>query len=330
MWRRPDAIAVLSVALCGLILAGAFVAYSPGLYTYGADAEISDGTCRFTVSSSGSQPYSVAVLSHGGLPAVEDLRVYVDPTHEDYFREAHEGSRAYGLSQEYYADQAIKLASIRGFQGASKCGPSELSGFIGSTLSDPAGRGIMVMTYALPSEVYSGHASDPVLEWVKAGGTLFWMSSEIGRYYVDGSGLHEVPGGQGLFLGDKKVNVVQRAPDRPSSDLTGALSMRSSNLMFSIPAEGGLGLGFGDGEYSSIVFSPLGKGAVCVLGGGFDMNQLDDLGQILGAGVNLGTSLSAFREGTTDASGEIGMEGGDSVYVYIGGTYARYGEDFRA
>ena len=100
--------------------------------------------------------------------------------------------------------------------------------------------------------------------------------------------------------------------------------------MFSIPAEGGLGLGFGDGEYSSIVFSPLGKGAVCVLGGGFDMNQLDDLGQILGAGVNLGTFLSAFREGTTDASGEIGMEGGDSVYVYIGGTYARYGEDFRA
>ncbi len=330
MLRRPDAVAVMSVALCGLILVGALVAYVPGLYTYGADAEISDGTCRYTAESSGSQPYSVVVLSHGGLPAVDDLRIYIDPTHEEYYREAYEGSRAYGLGQEYYAEQIMKLASIRGFHGASECGPSELSDYLESTMSNPYGHGVMVMTYALPAEVYSGSPSDPILEWVRAGGTLFWMSSEIGRYYVDGSGLHETHGGQALFLGGKQVNVTPRDADRSSSDLTDALSIRSGSLMFSIPADGGLALGFGDGEYSSIVFTPLGKGAVCVLGGGFDMNQLDDLGQILGAGVNLGTSLVSVREGTTDASGELEMGGGDSVYIYIGGTYARYGEDFRA
>ncbi|MBO4763762.1 MAG: hypothetical protein J5485_04000, partial [Candidatus Methanomethylophilaceae archaeon] len=254
MFRRPDAVAVMSAALCGLILVGALASCMPGLYTYGADAEFSDGKCRFTVESSGSQPYSALVLSHGSLPAVEDLRIYLDPTHEEYFRDAYKGSHVYGLNQEYYAEQAVKMASVRGFHGASTCGPAELSAFLKETLPDPSGCGILVMTYSLPADVYAGNGSDLIIEWVKAGGTLFWMSSEIGRYYVDGSGLHEVPGGQGLFLGDKKVNTSPRTSDRPSSDLTGALSMRSSNLMFSIPSEGGLALGFGDGEYSSIAF----------------------------------------------------------------------------
>ncbi len=319
---------VLAAALCLVIVIGEAAVYAGGLYSYDADAEYADGKFSYSAYSSGYDVMNAVTVS-GGVPT-ERLFIYLDPFHSDYYQEAYEKSKPYYLDQEYYAKQIAVLLKVRGFCDTECGGPSEASEYLSETAENPSGCGFMVISYSVPAEIYSGNAGDPLPAWVRSGGTLYWMSSEIGRFCSDGAGLREIPGGSSVFIGDTKVNTVLRNSDAPSSELTNALCLRSSNLMFSLENKNSQILGFTDGTFSSIAFAKSGKGSVCVIGGGFDMNEIDDIGQIIAAGINYGTVLCGAEKSSIRGkiTGELDSPPDGRLYIFIGGTYARYGESF--
>lgn len=336
MGFKIDRIAVLALVLCLAVVAGEAVVYGPPINSYSVDAELSGGQWSYEVRSSGSDAYSVVSVSDGGAPHVEHLCIYVDPHYRLHYEQAYLGSGAYGLDQEYYSEQIAKLAALRGFTDVVRLGPEGMKAYLEGTLEDPSSYALMVISYALPADVYAGGESDLAVRWVKAGGTLFWAGSEIGRYCVDSEGLHEVADGQSLFLGASHVNTGPRDSDRSAGQVTDVLRLRSSNLMFAASVdgvEGALALGYGDGEYYSIAMVPCGSGTVTVLGGGFDVNQLDDLGQILGAGITLKSTVEEVESGKvtrTAVSGTAPASDGEHLFIFIGGTYVRCGGAFYA
>ncbi len=334
MGKRPDLVVIVAVVVCALVLIGEFTTYYPGLHEYDAEVEWSDGSVDYTVSATGSHPYDVVLLADA--KHLSGLTVYVDPTYDEYFDEAQEHSEFGYMEQEYYAQQVGAFLGMRSFHDVGPCGPEGLVDLIGSTMgrSDVA---ILVSSYALPMEVYDGTPDCPLLQWIRAGGTLYWVGSEIGRFYTDGSGIHLVEANQGLFFGTECINTSGSiyADARIDNGFGTALNLNSSNLMNGVDVSkvpGALGIGYSGEGFSSVSLVPFGSGEVVVFSGKFDIDQLDDIGQVVASGISHDSILLGHEEGdvvrgTVHGSLDIPEGMADmNLYITVGGTYVRYGE----
>ncbi len=334
MKGRPDIVIIVAVAVCALVLIGEFTTYYPGLYDYDSEAEWSDQSVDYMVSATGSHPYDAVLISDS--KHLSELAVYVDSTYDEYFDKAQEHSEFGLMEQEYYAQQLEAFLGMRSFDAVGPCDRDGLIDLIDSTM----GRtdvGILVTSYALPSETYDGTSDCPLLKWIRAGGSLYWVGSEIGRFHVDGSGIHVVEDNQELFFGTTCINTSGSiyADTRIDNGLTEALNLNSSNLMNGLDVskiEGAVGIGYSGEGFSSIALVPFGSGDITVFSGKFDIDQLDDIGQVVAAGITYDSKVLGHHEGevvrgTEDGSFDIPAGAGDvCLYVYIGGTYVRYGE----
>lgn len=335
---RIDAAVILAVLVCVIVFAGEYVTCHPTVFSYDADASADAGEVRFDVSSSGSDVYDAVLVDLGDSVRVEELRIYVDETYDEYCDLAKAQSDFPYMEQEYYAEQVIAFLNVRSYEGASSCDAKGLLSFIESTMDDAAGKGIMVTSYALPSSVYDGTTDCPLVRWVSSGGSLYWVGSEIGKFYVDHEGLHVVEGNQKLFLGTDCVYTGGSlfATEVVDNGFTDALTLKNSNVMNGIRTDdvpGALGMGYSIDGYSSISMIPFGSGTICVVAGPLDIDQLDDIGQIVVAGISdksviLDHSEGKVVRGTESGSFEVPENADAVLFVYIGGTYPKYGEAF--
>ncbi len=335
MERKVDMIAVVAVALCVMVLAGGLSTYIQGVHSYDAEIGWNDGSVDIRARSSGSDVYDAVLIDNGGRVPVSDIAVYVDGTYSKYYGEACKSSDPPYLSQKYYAEQVSTFLKVRSFGSVSICDADALLEYLERTISDPSGHSILVSSYALPSSVYDGTADCILLKWIGAGGTLYWAGSEIGRFYTDSEGLHAVEGNQPLFLGKGTVNTAGStiATERVENGFAEAFCLKNSNVQNGVDVsgvEGALAIGYSEDGYSSIAFVPLGAGTVCVFAGPFDINQLDDIGQVVASGLTCDSSIVSHIRGNVSrgwTSERIDFEGSPaSAYVFIGGYYVKYAE----
>lgn len=335
---RADTAIILTVVICAIVFAGEYVTYYSATFSYDVDASVDAGEVRFDISSSGSDVYDAVIVDAGDFVRVEDLRIYVDETYDEYCNQAKKQSDFPYLDQEYYAEQVIAFLKVRSYTGASSCDASGLLSFIESTMHDASGKGIMVTSYALPSFVYDGTPDCPLMEWVLSGGSLYWVGSEIGKFYVNDEGLHSVDRNQQLFLGAECVYTGGSliATEVLDNGFTDALTLRNSNVMNGVRTSdvpGAVGMGYSEEGYSSISMIPSGSGMICVIAGPFDIDQLDDISQIVVAGISHESSILNHSDGkvvrgTISESFEIPEDVNIILYAYIGGTYPKYGEAY--
>ncbi len=337
MQRKVDLVVVLALMLCAVVVVGEYCTYYSDIHQYGSTATWSEGKVDYTVSSSGSDVFSAVLLDNGDRSPVSDLRIFVDEGYMDNYPEAHDISGAIYLDQSYYATQIHEALKIRGFSDITECGSSELESYLRSTLSDPNGHGVMVMSYALPSDIYDGTADCLLMEWMSGGGSLYWLGSEVGRFYTEGSILVEVTGNQELFFGTRCIRdgSLGVADSKQDNGFTDALCLKNSNLQFALDSSvlgKSLAMGYSLDGYSSIVFVPFGSGQVCVFSGGFDVNQIDDIGQVVASGVTVDSDIVCVQEGKVvrgTVEGSIDVPGDNCIlYIYTGGFYMNHGEAF--
>lgn len=66
--------------------------------------------------------------------------------------------------------------------------------------------------------------------------------------------------------------------------------------------------------------------------GGFDVNQIDDIGQVLASSVTVDSDIVCVQEGKVvrgTVEGSIDVPGGAcTLYIYTGGFYMNHGEAF--
>lgn len=339
MRPKIDLIVVTAVILCAAILVGEVLTYSQGVHEYGAEADWSEGRVDYRVSSSGGDVYDAVLVDNGSRQGIDMLMMYVDDLYERYYKEASESSDPPILSQQYFAEQVKAFLEFRSFTGSALCHDEGLIDFISSTVDDPSGKAILVSSYALPSEIYDGTDDCPLMRWISNGGTLYWVGSEIGRFHRDDAGLHAVEGNQELFLGVQGcVNTAGStvATEKIDNGFTDAFRLKNSNVMNGVDVsrvEGALGMGYSEDGYSSIALIPFGSGSICVFAGIFDINQFDDIGQVVASGLTSDSEIIGHVRGDVkrgEVSGTMSFDPSSdpTLYVYIGGTYTKFGEAF--
>lgn len=337
MRPKVDLVVVTAIVLCAAILVGEVLTYSQDVHGYGAEAAWGEGRVDYRISSSGGDVYDALLVDNGGRPAIDALMLFVDDRYDEYYRDASEASDPPILSQAYFAEQVEAFLEFRSFSGAESCHDEGLIEFIATTLADPSGKAILVSSYALPSEVYDGTAGCPLMRWISNGGTLYWVGSEIGRFYRDDSGLHTVDGNQELFLGVRGcVNTAGStiATEKIDNGFADALCLKNSNVMNGVDVskvEGALGVGYSGGGYSTIALASCGSGSICIFAGIFDINLFDDIGQVVSSGLTSDSMILGHVRGDVrrgDVAGHIDFDPASdpTLYVFIGGTYTKYAE----
>lgn len=351
MKLKTDLIALIAVILIAAVVVGEYYTYA-GTPDRDASASLYGDEISYSVSSDGSDEYRAVLTDTGGYASATQVYIWEDPLYDDNYSDAcsaADGAEPYYMEESYYAEQILEYLEIRGFTNASVIGSDELETIVSDT-SGASGIAIIVISYELPYTVYDGTDSSTILTWIQNGGTLYWMGSEIGRFYSDADGnLVEVEGNTAALFVGSEVTVNCADSDKDSyaaegyadgEELTDALQLRTGSTCFAIGTEGlstYLQLGYAKDGYSSITFAGVGNGYVCVIGGGFDIDQLDDLAQLIVAGITPGTELLTVEqgkvtrgtvEGTIDLTSYNYTQSQLRLYIYLGGTYANYGEAF--
>ena len=343
MDKKTVPLVILAIFLCAALVIGEVFTYGINTHSFDAKAEFSSGTLDYSVSSSGSDTYSVVLLDDNNVAPIKKLYIYVNEDYDRYYRSLGEDKTCY-FEQQYFSEQIKKSLALRGFYDVTLLNTKELIDLIDDPASDPKGKGLFVSSYSLPSEIYSGNTTDSLMKWIYDGGSLYWSSSEIGKYYTDSNGLHEVANNQVLFFGKECVNTgkLEHATSVVDNGFKDALTLLNSGLRFTLNTDGipdSLSIGYCEEGYSSISFVKHGNGMVCVVGAMFIGGQfeiiplINDLSQIIASGTTYASEIIDLAKGnvvrgTVNGKMDYTVTGKAIAYIYIGGTYTVYGRCF--
>lgn len=323
---------IIAVAFIAFLLIGEAIVYTSGRDDYGSSAKLVDGDVEYVVSAEGSKVYSVVVSENGGHAPVSQVYFYFD---ED--RPVNTGD--YTLDQREYLGYLEAQLGVRGVSEVVWLDAEELGDRIEADIgSSCAGKGLVCISGALPDTVYTGAGSDPIFEWMSAGGSLFWTGGLTGEAYSTEDGIVHVSGYQELFFGAECLNTdgPEKAFSEASGGYTGALSLQCNDVTFgvdtSLVPEGraALGLGFEEDGYTSVSLVQFGDGMVCVFGGMYPKFQESDIAQVIAAGLGPESRIVGVAEGSVSgtSSGTVRIGLGHtnvSAYIYLGGYYLVYG-----
>lgn len=331
---RIDAVSVLAVAFCLLIVVGECITYDSDFFDRNSSVSWDGDHSDYTVSSSSSDAYSVVSMDSGGRTPVSKLIMYVDTGYGIHYDEAYGLTGTCYIDQEYYAHQYTEAFHMRGFTDIVRCGTTDLNDALSGSLSNPQGVGLLVFSYMLPGDVYDGTGNCLLLEWISNGGTLYWFGSEIGRFYSEGDALVDVVNNQEMLFGKCCINTSGNGiASSAAGEFTDSLYLKGCETLYSVDTsviDGAVPMGYMDGGFSTIVFVERGSGQICVFSGEPGYDQTDDMGQIIAGGVSVSTSLVDVHTGTVTrgtVEGNIDTVAEDSlIYVFTGGYYVNYGE----
>lgn len=328
-----DKLVLLSVALCAVVLIGEFAAYGYDAHRYDANAEFGGGIIELNISSSGADTYSVMVIDNDGTPPITTLYIYLDETYDRFFEDADGIVNLKRIDLEYCIEQITVSLKVRGFDDVVVVNADKLAEMI---KDDPASKGLLMLSYALPESVYAGLSGDPIFDWLRKGGSLYWACSPIGMFYVGNDSLNKVENSSTLFFGKEFVNIdgPDLALSRSSNEkVTDALYLKWNRVMFGLNAteiEGAFSMGYQQDGFSSVTMVPFEDGMVCVIGGNYERNTCDDISQIIASRISCHSEVTEIiigtvRRGTVEETINVTEENNVSLYVSIGGYYTVYG-----
>ncbi len=333
MNRGTLLISLTAVLLAAAVVAGEFLAYDP-VTERDSEAQWSGGSVSYSVRSTGSDAWDSVLLEEGGTyTAPTRAIIYIDPDYDGYYSEACSLSDAdpFHNDPSDTAGQIERNLKMRGFGDITRVGDAELAAEIAS--GSGSGTALIVLSYALPSSVYTGSASDPIITWISSGGSVYWLGSEAGLLYKTADGLARVSENTLLGAGTGVCHENTQSGDPADNGLTDALKLSCTSILFG--TNSGLKAGYCLGGYASMSFIGMGSGYVCAVAGDADYYSIGDLSQALAAGVTPGTSVLAHDGGTAvretlDRSFSFsGTADGKTLYIYFGGTYTCKGAAFR-
>lgn len=321
---------IMLLAVVGIILIGEVVVYGMDTRNYSSDVEWSSEEVDVNIHSSLNDTYSV-MLNENTLK-LERLFIYIDPDYSKNVDVAENLTDIIELDPEYDADQLMRNLELRNFKNVSVCGPSDISNILETY--DPMSTGIVCMAYALDKQIYGSGPSSKLVEWVRNGGTLYWVGSVIGELCYDDQGnIVQVSDGY-LLVGDARQNTNSAKADR---SVGVPLSLRNTDMMLGATVDSSsqcLQLGWSDGVFSTMTFYSRGSGNVCIVGGDLERSNVNDLSQIISSGICAKTSVVAHEEGNFKGnrmiSFEITITPNMSVYIYFGGMMTSYGARYDA
>ncbi|MDR3206097.1 MAG: hypothetical protein LBT41_03250, partial [Candidatus Methanoplasma sp.] len=293
--RSDKPIVAIAVVLLTVMLVGEVIVYTSGIQNYSAAASFREGGVDYSVSSNGSNTYEVVVNDNGSFRTADSVYIYFDERYAADYEKVTVAVGARELNQEYYIQQLTASLEYRGFTAIVKVNADELKKSLQSDLlTDGYSKALIVISGVLPDTVYTGNGGDLIFQWMREGGSLYWLGNLLGQGYSTPGGVKEVADYQMLFFGAECLNTngTDRAfSDVGSNDYRAILSLMNNRVKYGVDGsklpEGTehLSVGYAEDNYSSITFVEFGKGMICILGGDYSNNQRNDLAQVLSARI---------------------------------------------
>ena len=327
---RLTAPTLLAICIIVVVIAGEAIVFTSNHSDYSSDIAAEGGSIGYVINGKGTHEYDAISLS-GGLDRPKAVAVYYDPAYASDYEKVSVAVGGRALDQQYYVQQMGPTLQLRDIGNVVVCDAAGLKDFISANGKDSA---VICLSGALPDTVYDGTSGSPIIEWVSAGGRLYWAGNVIGAEISTKGGLVPVKDGTSLFLGTECVDASDaKAYGSVKGDgLSDALSLLNNDLRYgvvtgSLPSDRQhLELGYTDGERSSISIVGLGDGMVCIVAGDYSNFQRIDLAQIVASGISPSTELVDAEHGKVSGTVRGSLEAGDHVYICIGGDFAVFGK----
>ena len=325
-------VVVLTILVIAIVLIGELVVYTSDGSEFSSDAQY-ETNIHYTVRSQGAKTYSVLAFDNDGFDISDNCYIYYDEGLPGNYVDPVVPVGARKLDQGYYVEQLVRSLSMRGVDAevidSVRMGEIMNSGLMGNNDS------IIVISGALPRNVYDGTVLTAV-EWIEAGGRLYWLGNVIGDYFADKDGIHTVDNGVCNFLG---TDCINRTEDKDFAyeeyDLCEKLCMTNDRVRYAVAPEQlpsgtvHIDVAFNDGTYSSTCLIGKGEGMICIIGGDYSNNQRNDLAQVVASGICHKSSLVGESYGTVHGTieGTIFVTAEPDVsYIFLGGYYPVYGK----
>jgi hypothetical protein len=339
MNRSEAPILAIAAVLVVILLVGEAYIYTldpDDLYEIGSVRTGDD--INYSITSGASNEYDVVISENGGFAPIDTLYIYYDEKYVSNVEDVWQPIGAKPLTQSYYISELKYQLENRGFTERSSksiktLDAEELEKTLSGDLDSTSfGKGLVIISGALPHTVYSGDPDDLVLRWISDGGTLYWAGNLLGAWYSTTDDLVPVDGYQDLFFGADCLNVSdidKAASDITENDYRYALSLMNNRVKYGVNTsliDGALGIGYTENEYSSIAFVKHGNGMISVIAGDYSNYQRTDLAQIISSGLCYSSTIIGSDGGKVTREkieGTISVEGHTniSVYIYLGGYY---------
>ncbi|MCL2143086.1 MAG: hypothetical protein FWH44_02350 [Methanomassiliicoccaceae archaeon] len=342
--KRSDIVlTVIFAAVVAVVLIGEAYVYTAGDGRYASDIAWTDDGIEYSVTSKGSEQYSVLVMDNGSFEMINRLYIYYDEGYGSELEKVRVPVGAKALTQEYYISQLIATLNNRGVRNIEILNAAELKDALEDdiTSSNASVKGLVVLSGALPETIYSTSVN-LVLDWINDGGSLYWAGNFLGKYYATPGGTAEAVRNYEYDFFGKTGCLNEGGENAELSDIVTnnyrhSLSLMNNRIKYGVDISGlgGLAVGYTDGTYSSTAMVRLGDGMICVLAGDYSNDQRHDLAQIIASGISAYTDENAagyvkgdVKKGTVTGSVDIDYTGGHNyaVYVYYGGYYTVYGK----
>lgn len=329
---------LLTVAICGIVVAGEYVTYG-NVYHYDSSA---DGTGHYSVYDSGSHRYDAILSDNGTFESPTKFVVYYDESYGSVVHKVNVEVGAKALTQDYYLSQLVNNLRYYSVSDITYVNASHLAVLM-SDLSNAGSYGLIVASGALPGTVYAGSSTDPIISWIHAGGKLYWVGETIGKYVGNADGTTSVvTGGEALFTGvlgciNETTENGKAYSEVGSNKYRALLSLKNNNVKYSVdPASLSipyLQIGYSDGTHSSVTLMKCGSGMVCITAGDYSNNQRMDLATVIASGIGYDSVVLGFETGTVargTVQGTIGgipdTHGHLGMFIYLGGDFSVYGK----
>ena len=319
------AIPVILAVACAVMVVGAAVAYC---YQPGTGFSVSDdGSGSATVSVSGTLPSEIAYRLLSGTEIPERIYLFLDPDYTGGFVS--------------YRDQDKMLSSLKDMMSDRGYCTVEFidSERLAQLCTDPSAaphKGIMMISGAIPANVYPDVSNNGLETWMSNGGTVYWAGPDMGLYRADADGNNEKVEGGGRF-GD----AVNNSDDKPflvgkASPIADAMGFACGHAEYGLKADypGSVVLGLYD-DYSSLSVVPAGLGRIYVLGcpmSSLDVESLYTYVDMIVCGITENTVVKdtgRMHKGYGNDSFTVsGIAAGDVLYVTSGKPVSVNGKVF--
>lgn len=335
--RKISISVVALIVVAVVIIAGEAYAYLPSDRGFSSDTNIDGSQIRYSMNAAGAYVGSSILIDNGDMKPVKELYIYRDDTYVSNVNENNitaTGSQVF--TQSYYIDQLTKNLKFRGMDDIKILNAQELKERLSSdTAASPSSKGLVMISGTIPDNIF--HNSTILEDWIDAGGYLFWVGNEIGKYASNTDGFYEV-NRQIDLIGTNKFAYPNKAAYE-DTELRSVFCYENQELKFSpdislIPAENRLGTGFtDDGTHYSVTFIKKGSGQICICSHEFKSQQIHDLAISICSGLCYKSRIvdsneSEFKRNLSGSFVLPAVHGNLSVYISIGKYHCAYADRY--
>ena len=318
---------IMAVAIILIVIPGIVLSYANPYYS-NFNAERNGATIEYSIDSNLSLDYTAVSLNNGDHYSIDRYVAFYDESYASTVNKPLTGLqwlennlKKYGIDLQFLeADDVRDLVEDLDTKTA-----------------------LVFATGTLPAEIYRGNATDPIFDWLAAGGVMYWMGGKLGTTYTEhGSNPIKVTNSDNLFFGNSDVirvdgnSVYNRGlVEGSTSDILSIYFNNCTNGIYTDNLTSNfLSLDYYYEGYSATTFVKYhgGDGMICNLGGILNQGFAPDVAKIIKSGLTYDSVVIDHHKGqiNKDPKGTLQAASGTTdVFIYIGKMNIIGGEYFR-